>query len=144
MGRRSTGQQKALRVRRNKELDKVHSRAPGFACQGSIGRFIDFYIRGEVLARKLQSYHRSDEGKSDLELVQINVLKSALRAFGLKFTEQEVKTLFAGGTGKRGSKSARQLRNGYLHTLSDADCQEISNKATKYTKLLEKFLSLRL
>ena len=141
MEMKSDKQLEALRVARNKELKAVQDLDPGFTCQGLVGKFIGVYIQSEVFAKKLQVYYRTDTNKSGKDELQISVLKAALKHFNLTFSESELPSLFAGGPGKRGSKSARQLRNGYLHALSPEDKKEILSKAKTVIQKLQKFIN---
>ncbi len=129
---------------RNKELKAVYMLDPGFSCEGLVGEFFGLYFRSEVYAKKLQHYYRVDTSKSGKDELNIKTLKAALKHFKLIMSETDLKCLFRGGTGKRGSKSARQLRNGYLHDLSPEDRKEIMLKAQVLIPKMEKFLSMKL
>lgn len=141
MKQKSRKQQDALTAQRNKELRIVHSLDPGFSCQGIVGEFIGIYIQSEVFAKKLQTYYRTDSNKTGKDELQINTLKAALKHFNILTLEDDIPNLFRGGPGKRGSKSARQLRNGYLHALSAEDKKEIESKANIFISKLRKFIS---
>lgn len=139
--KKSEKQLEALRVARNKELKSVLALEPGFSCQGSVGEFIGVYIQAEVFARKLQQYYRTDTKKSGNDELRIDTLKAALKYFNIPMPEFNIPILFKGGRGNRGSKSARQLRNGYLHTLSVEDKKEIISKANSIIPELRKFIN---
>lgn len=141
MADKSEKQLEALRIARNKELKSVLALDPGFSCQGLVGEFIGIYIQSEVFAKKLQQYYRTDTKKSGKDELQINVLKAALKHFNIPLPESDIPILFKGGPGKRGSKSARQLRNGYLHALSVEDKKEIMSKANSVIFKLRKFIN---
>ena len=141
---RTEKQQDALKNVRNSELRGVLNLDPGFSCQGSIGKFVGLYIQSEVFAKKLQHYYRTDTKKNGKDELQINTLNAAVRHFGLSFPESDIGVLFKGGPGKRGNKSARQLRNGYLHALSPEDKKEITTKARSFSTKLKVFLALEL
>lgn len=142
---KTTKQRKALAKQRNKELDLVKSLDPQFSCQGEIGTFIGLYLQSEVSAKKLQQYYRKDVnkkvGKKDLN---ITALEAAIKHFKLNVDVNDLPTLFKGGTGKKNKKSARQLRNGYLHTLSPSDRTEILSKAKNLNFKLREFLENRI
>lgn len=122
------------------ELEKVIDLHPGFSCQGMIGDFISKYIICEVLARKIQSYYLRDNKKREVDKIQTQQLSAALRTFELTFDQESLKVLFRGGEGKRGTKSARQLRNGYLHSLSTNDKTEIEEKYQSYMLLMDQWI----
>ena len=138
-----TGKQlQALRNVRNRELKSVRCLDPGFSCQGKVGNFVGLYIQSEVFAKKLQHYYRIDVKKAGKDELRIDVLKAAIKHFRLCFSGNHVDMLFKGGHGTKGIKSARQLRNGYLHNLSPEDNKEIIKNADSFLPKLEKFLVL--
>ncbi|MDT7525104.1 hypothetical protein NOG12_03210 [Pseudidiomarina sp. GXY010] len=132
MKQKTKKQQDALNKQRNKELRSVQLLDPGFSCQGIVGEFIGTYIQSEVFAKKLQTYYRTDTGKSGKEDLNLGTLKAAIKHFRFSVSEADISGLFKGGPGIRGSKSARQLRNGYLHALSVEDKKEIEEKANTF------------
>jgi hypothetical protein len=140
---KSIKQKKALANARNKELDSVRNLDPNFSCQGDVGTFIGLYLQSEVFAKKLQRYYRTDTNKSGEDKLNIAALKAALNHFELAFDNSDLPELFKGGTGKKNEKSARQLRNGYLHSLSSSDKQEIQKKASKFNSKLQEFLNIK-
>lgn len=127
MPNRSDKQESALNKRRNSGLEDAASKDPGFSCQGKVGEFIGLYLRCELFATRIQHYYQADKqykkGKLNTEM-----LSKALEYFAISFAQDKLHAVFKGGEGKRGKKSARQLRNGYLHQLSDPDKLEILDK----------------
>lgn len=144
MEKKTAKQLDALRKARNKELKAVQALNPGFSCQGLVGEFIGVYIQSEVVAKKLQQYYRTDTNKSGKDELRVNTLKAALKHFKLPFSESDVSSIFEGGPGRRGSKSARQLRNGYLHTLLLGDKKEIMSKAKIFIPKIRSFISFEI
>jgi hypothetical protein len=128
--------------KRLKALGGVALLDPKFHCAGVVGEFISLYLQTEVMAKKIQNYYRTDKNKADLDKIQIQVLKASLKHFSLPFNDSDVSLIFKGGEGLVGKKSARQLRNGYLHSLSPSDKNEIIHKAQQYVAIMEKFLLL--
>lgn len=122
-------------------LSEITQRSPGFLCQGSLGEFIDRYFVAETVARKLSLYYQEDDNKTKSDRLQVQQLRAALSHFSIVFSEQDVQALFAGGDGKRNTKSARQLRNGYVHSLSSGDRKEIEEKSVKLNPLLAEFIA---
>lgn len=129
--------------RRNKSLKEIAERDPGFGCEGAVGRFVSAYLLAEVFAMRLIEFYRSDR-KLDGKKLQVDVLISAVRHFEMSMEESIVKELFTGGEGKRGFKTARQLRNGYLHTLSHEDRKEIIDSAESTIFKLNQFIKERI
>lgn len=117
-----------------------HCPPHGCACQGIIGEFIGICIQSEVFARKLQHYYRTDTRNKGKDELRIDVLSKALEHFNIFHSEDGLSDLFAGGKGYRGRKTARQLRNGYLHSLSPEDRKEILSKATMFIPKLRAFI----
>jgi len=134
----------AINKSRNAELNAIRKLDPGFSCQGLVGEFIGLYIQSEVFAKKIQRYYWSDTNKSGKDNLYTRSLKAAMKHFNLEFSERDIKVMFTGGPGNKGMKSARQLRNGYLHSLSPNDANEIRAKASTLIPLLANFLSYRL
>lgn len=140
---KTNNQKNALIKRRNTSLENVSFLDPGFSCQGEIGEFIGLYIRCELCATRLQHYYQKDKQYKKSKL-NTNMLSSALQCFDISLDKEILLLLFKGGEGKRGSKSARQLRNGYLHKLSESDRNEILIKHINMTTEMKKFLKKRI
>lgn len=92
---------------------------------------------------RLQHYYQTDKqlkkGKLNTEY-----LSKALEHFGLHLEKDKLLFLFKGGEGKKGQKSARQLRNGYLHQLSEADKSEIIDKHSMLIAEMKRLLNKRI
>ena len=131
----------SLTKQRQSALAEVVQRATGFSCQGSLGAFFDQYLISEALARKLQLYYQSDTGKSASENIQLKQLNAAIQYFNINFSETDARALFLGGEGKNENKSARQLRNGYVHSLSQTDREAIERNIKTLNKLLRNFIT---
>jgi hypothetical protein len=127
-------------VTRKRILSEISQRTPGFCCQGKLGMFLDCYFVAEVLARKNISFYQDDIGKTHSKNWSISQLNATISHFGLVFSKNDIRTLFLGGEGLRGIKTARQLRNGYLHSLSFEDRSEIESNASALITLLERFI----
>lgn len=138
--KKSTNQHLALNAQRHAAISEIFKRKAGFTCQGIIGSFIDDYLLCEVLAKKLQSYYRTETGKRGKDELRIDVLKAAIKHFDLRYEEEQLKLVFQGGGGKSGQKSARQLRNGYIHELNQSDKAEIEARHTELMAAIYTFL----
>lgn len=143
MNRRTEKQQSALNQRRNTGLDDAVSKDPGFSCQGKVGDFIGLYLRCELFATRLQHYYQTDKKYKKTGL-NTDSLAKALEHFGLYLGKIKLLSIFQGAAGKKGKKSARQLRNGYLHQLSNADKSEIIDKHSTLTLEMKRFLNKRI
>lgn len=131
----------ALSAQRRGILIEITKRAPGLSCQGDIGVFLDCYFVAEVLARKVSSFYQDDTNKPSSDKIQVQQLGAAIRHFGIVFPEADIRKLFLGGEGPRGTKSARQLRNGYVHGLSVEDQSEIERMTPVFVNMLKSFFS---
>lgn len=96
-----------------------------------------------MFALRLQHYYQTDKQYKQTGINTAS-LRAALKHFHIHFSEEKVIAIFQGGEGKRGRKSAKQLRNGYLHRLSDADKDEIANKGPELINEMTKLLKLRI
>lgn len=121
-------------------LIEITQRFPGFSCQGDLGAFLERYFVADVLSRKVMSFYQDDIKKLRSDKIQVQQLSAAVRHFGIIYTELDLRTLFLGGEGLRGSKSARQLRNGYVHDLSAEDRVEIERMAPVLNDMLNSFI----
>jgi hypothetical protein len=140
---RTIQQQTALTVRRNTGLAVAEARDPGFSCQGIVGEFIGLYLRCELFATRLQNYYQVDMQCQETGLNTASLIK-AFKHFGLHIQDQKVLGLFKGGSGKIGEKSARQLRNGYLHELTESDRNEIISNGPILITEMRKLLKMRI
>lgn len=129
-----------LSAQRRGALIEITQRSPGFLCQGDLGAFLDRYFVAEVLARKVMSFYQDDTMKPGSDKIQVQQLSAAIGYFGIIFQESDIRTLFLGGKGLRGSKSARQLRNGYVHSLSAEDRVEIERMTPLLKDMLNRFI----
>lgn len=140
---KSQNQIQALNLRRNRGLAEAQSNNPGFDCQGIVGQFVGYYLRCEVFATKLQNFYQTDKEYKQTKL-NTKALTEALIHFNIHFDNDVLLKLFQGGEGKRGTKSARQLRNGYLHQLSNSDRKEIEVNGQWLASEMKKVLTLRI
>jgi hypothetical protein len=118
-----------------KALREIIGSEPGFKVQGIIGEFMDLWLVCEVLVKKLIMYHT---GLNELPFSwQYTQIAPALKHFGISYQEDNIKPVFSGDKkAKRGEKSARTLRNGYIHTLSRSDRSEIEERKEELVPLL--------
>jgi len=137
---------------------------PGFACEGLFGDLVDKYLRAEALARQIIRFYKEDVARlaqvptpnpnprrKNRDDFTVPTLITAMKHFNLlrasstsaavdpRLSEAEINKTFAGGPGKRGNKSMKQLRNGYFHSLDPADKIEAEQSYQVWTDLLEAF-----
>lgn len=143
MRNRTEKEQSALTTIRNKGLSNAEAKDPGFACQGLVGEFLSSYLRCDLLVTRLQNYYQTDKQYKKTGL-NTKALNEAFEHFDLHFPKDKILILFQGGQGKRGRKSAKQLRNGYLHELSIADKNEILDKGKTLIHEMNRLLKMRI
>ena len=131
-----------LSQKRKALLIDIARNQPGLSCQGILGLFLERYFASEAIALKIQSYYQSDTGKSNYDKIQITQLNAALTYFSIDFQASHAKAAFHGGPGKQGSKSARQLRNGYVHSLNSTDRVEIEGNSKHLISLMDSFIQV--
>lgn len=141
--KKSQNQIIALNLRRNNGLIEAQGNNPGFDCQGIVGQFIGYYLRCELFATKVQHFYQTDKSYKKTRL-NTKALCKAFVHFNMHLDDEVLLKLFQGGEGKRGVKSARQLRNGYLHQLSSSDRREIELKGQWFVSEMKKVLNLRI
>jgi len=122
-------------------LIEIADRRPGFSCQGKIGDFLDDYLVAESILRRLISYYTTDTNRNLSKNLQTTQIEAAINYFKLSVNPSDIKVVFQGGSGKRGFKSARQLRNGFLHDLNPEDREEIIFKSANIKILLNRIIS---
>jgi len=124
---------------RNKQFKKISNLNP--KCEGLVSEFIGTYIKAEIFAKKIQKYYKNDKKEKN---INISTLKNALNHFNIS-TNIDIDKLFKSGKPKRGEeKSARELRNGYIHSLSDNYINEIESNANFFIDELKAFMEIKL
>jgi hypothetical protein len=115
---------------------RIKSEAPDFKQQGKLGEFFDLFLVCEATAKKLINY----AGYNDYNITNIQ------RAMSMYFPNESsdfLNNIFLGGDGnKRNHKSCRQLRNGYIHSLSKQDRQEIENRIDVLRNNMNRWINL--
>lgn len=131
-----------LSNREKKEIKKMFKKEPGFFKQGNLGLFFDKFLLIEALMRKLINYYKTQNNKkiNDTQY-QITEIKAVFRKLGtISKYEKNIDIIFPGGSGTRDNKSARQLRNGYIHSLSDKDKNEILMNCDSFINQINKLI----
>lgn len=125
---------KILTTQQLKVLQHVVDSDPGFKAQGDLGAFLDSWLVCEVLAKKLIMYHKdADQLPSKWQYTE---LTAALKGFGYSYDKNRVKAAFKSGEEKRSNRSARALRNSFIHSLSKKDRLEIEDRNKELLELL--------
>jgi hypothetical protein len=121
------------------ELQKIIKQKPNFSVQGSLGEFFDLYLVCEATARKIVSYN---SGTSSKELHFASIMSAVNTYFPNKLTNSTITQIFNSNFGKRNNRTCRQLRNGYLHSLSEKDKIEIVSRIDSLKNDMNKWISI--
>lgn len=117
---------KELSQQERKELRKCTRNIVGFRVQGNLGLFIDKYLVCELLARKIIEYKNNRSNKNGSQNYTIMQIKASYKTLlNIAYAPGVIDIIFPGGEGIRGQKSPRQLRNGFIHSISKHDIEEI-------------------
>lgn len=138
---KSLAQKAALAKQRKDAVSDLFKLSPNFSCQGKVGQFVDNYILCEVIAKRIQHYYKVDTNKGSTSL-HITTLKSSLEHFNVMHDELKITNVFKSGEGIKGSQTARQLRNGYIHSLNQSDKSEIEKRHFELMEDINYFLQL--
>lgn len=104
--------------------------------------FFNCFLKCEVVARKIIAYYKVENNLTISKKYQISEIHAALNFFNLQNANNEsIEVIFKGGDGIRDNMSARQLRNGYIHTLNNNDRNEILNRGQMLINTMNNFLS---
>lgn len=78
---------------------------------------------------------------SNFETLDVGVLKNALMHFSINFPDADADALFKSdmGTVENSNRSARRLRNEYVHNLSVSSRDEIIAESSRLLLLMERF-----
>jgi len=118
----------------SRELRKLLRRLPEVASTKGCERFLLRYIGFEAVARKVWHYYRcrkksQSESKSGIPLPEL--IKS-ISHFQIEVSDDVIHQLLDSKLTKRGSKSARNLRNGIVHAWKKDDCDEAKKRLEEF------------
>jgi len=105
--------------------------------------FLLKFVAFEAVARKIWNYSRKIKKKDASDSyasIPAPSLNKALKAFGIQLNELVVERLLSSDLTKRGSKSARNLRNAIVHQWKESDCDEVKQRYSDLTKDIDLFL----
>jgi len=126
-------------------LIRLLSRPPKIQRAGHAERFLITYIFCEALIRVvLRGYeNRNATTQSQPKLystLRKDVIANGFRHFGIRCSPEDVDALLDTKLEKRGSKSARLLRNGIVHNWSAADENEVRERYPTLSKLMDRII----
>jgi hypothetical protein len=114
---------------------------------------IDKYLQAEVKARLIVNWHLVDkppeEMPPDEQKIGVFHVRAAMKHFNLhgplahQVPEDVLTDIFPGGPGgDPARKSMRQLRNAYLHSLSEPDREAMINRLERFNTVLDRFIQV--
>lgn len=113
--------------------------------QSKICDFLELFFRCEVTAKQLINYHRQATNRTELgerDGYNIKMVKSAVTYYSLGISNAKIENIFTSDGSKSGNKTCRQLRNGYVHSLSNSDKQEIENRFDELKSCMNEWITL--
>ena len=140
MTRKNKESKNKLSAKQIKELKKIIGLSPKFHVQGKLGDFFDNYLLCEVTARKIIFFKT---GKTSQNLYIKSIKSAAKHYFPSQNTAIPIDNIFlSGNKSNRNNKSCRQLRNGYIHSLSKEDRNEIESRIIDLKADMQKWINL--
>lgn len=118
-----------FRPQQSREINKLLRRQPKSFRRGTPECFLLQYVFLEALTRLVGRYYR-DRSTTQKKVVEqdgslnVEVIKRSLKHFGILVDERRVNAVLASPKARRGSKTARVLRNGLVHRWDVGDAEE--------------------
>ena len=119
-----------FRPQQSREIAKLLRRQPKGLRRGTPECFVMRYVFLEALIRLVGRYYRA-RSTTQKKLVEqdgslnVVVVKRSLKHFGILVDERRVDAVLASPKARRGSKTARLLRNGLVHRWDTGDAEEV-------------------
>lgn len=152
---------------RAKALNDVFAAKPDLTSDSELSDFLSAYFLCEALANKLIEYMETDDpprsakpkktkcsscgtenecpkkkASSHFKTLDVGKIKKALIHFSLDFPCDDTDTVFKSGNGIVGERTARQLRNGYAHSLSPYAREKIAERAPELLEIMMRFCTV--
>lgn len=129
-----------LSAQQRRALQRQTKDAP--PADAKVTEFLEAFCFFEALVRTIGKYYRARNGalpKSEVhEPLNLDVVDRSFKHFGIALSAQELNLLLSSGSRKRGSKSARNLRNGVVHTWAKEDRTEICDRFARLKGVLDR------
>lgn len=96
----------------------------------------------EIISR--YSNNQKQKGKVVKVELHMKTIKQAFESFDIEYDEDVLNLVF-GGSGlyvKRGSKSAKKIRNKIVHEMNENDLKELMNRKDELFNAMDMYLSL--
>jgi hypothetical protein len=106
----------------------------GFSCQGELGQFVDSWIVAECIAKRLIEYRTQKSVGHSWKWTEV---EASVKYFELSTPDYlSAKKIFAGGSGRKVDRTPRQLRNAFLHGISEEILVEMNSKGRGFSEFL--------
>ena len=157
-----------MMIERTKALQCVLHAKPSLTTDIALFDFLSTYILCEALASKIIEYWATDlppksvrPGKlvacsecgaeieravsrnkssgNGFKTLDVGNLKKALIHFEINLPAESTDSIYKSGKGIVKQRTARQLRNGYAHSLSSSAKEEINERSRELLDVMEKF-----
>lgn len=108
-------------------------------------QFLDEFVLCEIACKAVVSMYRKNNktftSEKDLKL-DMKEIPAAIKYAGYNIDNDVLNVIFAGSGNyrKRGTKSAKQLRNAIIHNLSEPDVLEMCNRYEYLHNMMNTFL----
>ncbi len=123
-----------------KQIRQLLARAPAHAGERSPAGFLLRYVMFEALLKTVLRYFRESNGRpvkksaSAPESMQLTSVKKSLLHFSVQVHPEVMGRLLDSALRKRGSKSARWLRNGLVHMWDANDAKEVLDRVDQLNR----------
>lgn len=109
-------------------------------------QFLEKFTLCEICCKAiLKEYKKNNKTFSSEKNLKLNMreIPAALKFAGYSIEEEILSIVFSssGNYMKRGSKSAKQLRNGIVHNLSESDIEEVCKRYIFLCTAMDSFLN---
>ncbi len=131
----------ALQTSQITALAALLVRRPQVQLAGPVEQFVLQYVFFEAALRIVLAGYRNRASVKTTKVhsdrvIQKNVVVSSFAHFGILVTQADVDHLLDSKRRNRGSKSARELRNGLIHEWNADDAKEVEARASYLLALL--------
>ena len=115
------------------------------ACLDSAGtrnvkdEFLEKYCFCEIATKRILSEYHKAQGRRMSKVIRIDSVRASLRFFHVAVDNQTIDKMFKSEQ-KRGSRSARDLRDSIVHNLSIPDMKEVVDRKQELFLLMDGYL----
>ncbi len=142
---RKTKKKYTIKTAKNRLTNARHI-ATDLSTRGIRYAFIDKFTLCDLTCKAvLESYEKAKGTFKQGSFMDLNMkrIPSAMNHFGLSIPKHILNGVFGGSAQykKRGTKSAKKLRDGIVHGMNKEDIKEVVSRNTDLNNLMDTFLS---